>query len=78
MHMPQSSPLLRLPKSLAERWELLSRFIGDWYHPLSPADGYTNAELQQSHITASGWRTESLNPFRALIDGGEFEILYEG
>lgn len=29
------------------------------------------------HVTASGWRAESLGPFRRLIDGAGFEILYE-
>lgn len=45
--MPESSPLLKLPESRAERWELLSRFIADWYSPLTAGDGYTEAELQQ-------------------------------
>ncbi|HEU4391503.1 MAG TPA: hypothetical protein VFV34_27180, partial [Blastocatellia bacterium] len=45
--MPQPSPLLTLPKTRPERWELLSSFIADWYHPLMPGDGYADAELQR-------------------------------
>ena len=45
--MPQPSPLLNLPNTRRERWELLSGFIADWYHPLTSGDGYTDGELQQ-------------------------------
>ena len=45
--MPQPSPILNLPKTRTERWDILSDFIAEWYHPLRPGDGYTRAEMQQ-------------------------------
>jgi hypothetical protein len=46
--MPQPSPLLNLPSTRVERWDLLWTFITEWYHPLRPGDGYTKSEMQQS------------------------------
>ena len=50
--MPHPSPLLNLPATRTERWELLSRCIADWYRPLAPGDGYSGAELREgeSHL----------------------------
>jgi len=45
--MPQPSPILNLPKTRTERWDILSDFIAEWYHPVRPGDGYTRAEMQQ-------------------------------
>lgn len=45
--MPESSPLLSLPQTRAERWELLSGFIADWYRPLNLGDGYSDAEMRE-------------------------------
>jgi len=58
-------PMLGLPEFIWTR----SRLFG-FRDLLVSIDG-------TSHVTASGWRAGSLTPFRSLIEGGEFEILYE-
>ncbi|MCP5119835.1 MAG: SMI1/KNR4 family protein, partial [bacterium] len=64
--MNAPSPFIAIPAQRAERWEILRAAVGQWYEPLGPEHGVSQAELDEAEARLGAPLPRALREWYAL------------